>query len=47
MIMKLKPMENIWKMTENINYDLIWGPEWPWNWASEENNQHTSTSGFN
>ena len=35
------------KMTEDLNYDLFWGPKWPGNWASEANIQHTSKSSSN
>ena len=35
------------KMTEDLNYDPFWGSNWPRNWASEADIQHTSKSSNN
>ena len=41
---KTKMLRNQWtifeKMTEDLNYDLFWGPKWLGNRASETNVQH-------
>ena len=37
----VKPIEIFEKMTEDLNYDLFWGPKWPGNRACEANIQHT------
>ena len=34
-------------MTEDLNYDLFWGPKWSGNLASETDIQHTSKSSSN
>ena len=34
-------------MTEDLNYDLFGGPNWPENWASEADIQHTTKSSSN
>ena len=43
----VKSVTTFWEMTKELNFDLLWDPKWPKNWAPEAHILHTTESTCN